>query len=83
MSLCPAEVPRKHDLRPSGGLSGVLKVETILSDPDFDDITGLEFALENLLRQRIFDLLLYRTFQRPCAVDRIKAGLGELVARGL
>src|SRR3984957_10236100 len=40
-----------------------------------------EFALQDALGERIFDLLLDRALQRPRAVHRIKARLADEVAR--
>src|SRR5690606_40682893 len=43
--------------------------------------SGLEAAFQDFLRQRVLDLLLDGAFQRARAVNRVEAGLGELVAR--
>src|ERR1700684_2491203 len=44
-------------------------------------IAGNEVALQDPLRQRIFDLRLDSAFQRPRAVHRIEARLADLVTR--
>src|SRR5699024_11814225 len=44
-----------------------------------DDLTGTNFAVENLLRQLVFNLALDRTTQRTCAQYWIKASLGQQV----
>ena len=49
----------------------------ILGDADLDRVTRPEFALQDFLRQRVFDLLLDRPFEWPRTVHRIKAGLSE------
>ena len=54
---------------------------TVVLDADFDDVTGLELALQDFLRQRVLDLLLDRALERSRAVYRVKPCLGELVAR--
>ena len=41
---------------------GVLKFKAIIADLNLDGISGFEFALKNFLRQRVFDLLLNRSF---------------------
>src|SRR5437773_12195445 len=56
------------------------------SDPaaggrDLDRIAGREPAGQDFLRQRIFDLLLDGSLQRPRAVDRIEARLRHLGQR--
>src|ERR1700677_2397788 len=50
---------------------------------DFGDdaIAGDEVALEDPLRQRIFDLRLNGALQRPGAIHRVEARLADLVAR--
>ena len=42
---------------------------------------GLNLPLQDLLCQRILDLLLDRALERPRPVNRIETGFGELVAR--
>ena len=45
---------------------------------DLDRVARREAAGEDLLRQRVLDLLLDRALQRPRAVDRVEAGLRDL-----
>ena len=61
----------------------MLEIEAIIGDTDFDNVTGTEFALQDLLSQRVLYLLLNRPSQRSCAVDRIESGRSKPVARGL
>ena len=42
---------------------------------DHHGLTGAKLARQNFLRQRILDLLLNRTLQRPRAVDRVEPRL--------
>src|SRR5580658_4704428 len=44
-------------------------------------VAGHEIPAQNLLRQRILDLRLNGTLQRPRAVDRVESGFADLVAR--
>ncbi len=44
-----------------------------------NDVAGCELASENFFSQRIFQLLLDRTFERACTVDRIETDVGEQV----
>ena len=52
-------------------------------DANLDESPGLELALQNLLRQRIFDLLLDRAFQRSRTVHRVEACVSQFVARSI
>ena len=68
--------------RPSGPLAApaqraLAKLQHALVHADADPIARLELAAEDLLRQRIFDLLLDRALERPRTVDRIEARLAE------
>src|SRR5690348_13103551 len=46
-----------------------------------DGIPRLKLPFENLLRQRILELLLNRTLERPRAVHRIEADIAEQIQR--
>src|SRR5713101_8494572 len=48
------------------------------ADRDLDRVPGGKLAGEDLLRQRIFDFLLHRAFERPRPEDRIEADLRDL-----
>src|SRR5512135_3372034 len=48
---------------------------------DADRVAGLELAFENLLRKRIFQLLLDSALERTRAVNRIEADVAEQVER--
>ncbi len=50
------------------------KAELAVLDIDIDGSATHEFTRQDFLRQRVLDLLLDGTLQRPCAVDRIKTG---------
>jgi len=48
---------------------------------DLDEVAGLELAGQDFLRQRVLDLLLDRTLERPRTIHRIEAGVSQFVAR--
>ena len=48
-----------------------------------DDVFRLEAAGENLLRQRVFDLLLDGSFQRPGTIERSEALLSQFHQPGV
>jgi len=50
-----------------------LKFQVVVLNTDVNDITGLELALQNLLRQWVLNLLLDCAFQRACSIYRVKA----------
>src|SRR5690606_804080 len=56
---------------------GELGVGAFAFRVDDDDLAGLEFAVEDLLRQGVFDLRRARPAQRPGARHRVVAPLGE------
>src|SRR5205823_9062571 len=57
--------------------------ELAVADPDADAVARSELSLEDLLRQRILDLLLDGPLQRSRTVHRIETGLSEAVAGGI
>ena len=71
---------------PSGAAAPALfhlgERELAVADPDADAVARSELSLEDLLRQRILDLLLDGSLQRSRTVHRIEAGLPEAVAGG-
>jgi len=58
-----------------------LKFQAIVCNSDGDYVTRLELALKNFIRQRVLDLLLDGTLQRPRAVHRIESCIGKPVTR--
>ena len=62
-------------------LGCILKFESVIGDTDLDDVSGFELALEDRLRQRVFDLLLDGSLQWPCPINRIKTGIRKSVPR--
>src|SRR5690606_32793449 len=59
----------------------LLEVDDAVLHGHADRVARPEVALQDPLRERIFQLLLNRPLQRPSAVDRIVAGLREVLAR--
>src|SRR5438105_14439869 len=57
--------------------------ELAVADPDADAVARSELSLEDLLRQRILDLLLDGPLERSGAIHRIQAGLSEAGACGI
>src|SRR5437763_5990022 len=57
--------------------------ELAVADPDADAVARSELSLQDLLRQRILDLLLDGPLERSGAIHRIEAGLSEAVAGGI
>src|SRR5438105_10940120 len=72
---------------PSGAAAPALfhlgERELAVADPDADAVARSELSLQDLLRQRILDLLLDGSLQRSRTVHRIEAGLSEAVAGGI
>src|SRR5215469_3555275 len=64
-------------------LIGLRERELAVVHADADAVAGHELALENLLRQRILDLLLNGALERAGAIHRIEARLTQQVARGV
>src|SRR5690606_11423281 len=54
-----------------------LGVVALALDRHLHDLTRTEIAVEDLLRQRVLQLALDRTAQRPRAHDRVVAAVGE------
>src|SRR5213082_1900027 len=57
--------------------------ELAVANPDADAVARSELSLEDLLRQRILDLLLDGPLERSGAIHGIEAGLSEAVAGGI
>src|SRR5438874_7567557 len=72
---------------PSGAAAPALfhlgERELAVAHTDADAVARSELSLEDLLRQRILDLLLDGPLQRSGAIHRIEAGLPEAVAGGI
>jgi len=51
----------------------------ILGNADLDRVSRPELALQDLLRQRVFDLLLDRPLERPRPIHRIESSLSKLL----
>ena len=66
-----------------GGLNGLLLLEHHLAAAvvDGDGVLGREASFEDRLRERVLDLRLDRALERPRAVHRVEADLGELGER--
>ncbi len=62
-------------------LGRVKKLQMIIRDTDLNCVTRFKISLQNLLRERILDLLLDRPFQRPRSVYRVESGVRKFVSR--
>src|SRR5258708_24236455 len=73
----------------SGRLSGggffrrLVEQHPAATPVDVDRVLRREAAFEDALRERVLDLRLDRALERPRAVDRVEADLGELADRGV
>src|SRR5829696_6201292 len=79
----PGHASVHHDLL--GGHAVTLRERDVpvLSLVDDDVVAGAELAAQELRRERVLDHALDGALQRPRAVDRIVAGVGDRLARGL
>ena len=64
-------------------LSCVLEIEPVLGNSYLYGISRTKPTLQDLLRQRVFYLLLDRTLKRPRPVHRIESRIREFVTRGI
>src|SRR5262245_27192732 len=63
-------------------LDALHESERVALDDDVDHVAGAEIAAQDTLCERILQLLLNRTLQRPRPVDGIETCLREAIARG-
>src|SRR5690606_17842711 len=63
--------------------AALAELEPVRRRLDADRVAGPEIAAQDPLRERVLELLLDRPLQRPRAVDRVVARLGEPVERRL
>src|SRR5687767_12131776 len=62
-------------------LDALHESERVSLDDDADHVAGAEIAAQDTLCERILQLLLNRTLQRPRSIDGIETRLRETIAR--
>src|SRR5210317_1618724 len=81
--MCPGETQSSSRPAQPSDSSRAKKLQVILGNTNLNRIPRLEIPLQNLLRQRILNLLLYRPLQGPRPVYRIETGVRKLVPRSI
>ena len=82
-SSCPVDARRRTGSRERSVAGGAGEDEVAVLGVDADRVAVAEVALEQPQRERVLEQPLDRPLQRPRAVGRIPAGLGEHLLRGV